>query len=151
MKVFKILLISCLMLIMAQSFAFAGSGKAIVSYWHTVNNGKHYRENTQINISNITQHDLIIKITLYNYDGTIYDKGEYRNFQNGGTEIGAGKTGMFWLQSYEVTPHQYGYAVIEWKNKLNDDDIVGLVAWTGVAGDSASRAYSIPVNNGKPF
>ena len=55
MKFLKILLISCFMLIAAQSFAFAGSGKAIVSHWFTNNNGKNFKETTQITISNITQ------------------------------------------------------------------------------------------------
>ena len=61
------------------------------------------------------------------------------------------KTGMFWLQSKQVTDSQYGYAVIEWKNKPYENDTVGLVAWAGRSGDSGSRAFSILVNNGNPF
>ncbi len=151
MKVFKILLISCFMLIAAQSFAFAGSGKAIVPHWY-VNANVSNNQSSHFFISNISKSDLIVKITLYNKDSTTYSANVTRiNFQNSDTEIGAGKTAYYKIGGIQGSGDAYGYAVIEWTNKDNDDDTVGLVAWADWQQNIEKRGFSIPVNNGMPF
>ncbi|SME92632.1 hypothetical protein [Desulfovibrio gilichinskyi] len=152
MKVFKILLTSCFMLIAAQSFAFAGSGKAIVPYWYAFDNGGTNYQSSHIRISNFTDHDLIVKISIYNKDATIYAGNvEYENLQAGDTEIGAGKSAGCIIRGYPLNTVFTGYAIIEWKNKDGDNDAVGLVSWADWAQKTPSRGFSIPVNNGMPF
>ncbi len=151
MKVFKILLISCFMLIAAQSFAFAGSGKAIVPHWYVNNVGTNF-QSSHFFISNISNNDLIVKVTVYNKNGEIHTTGiSYFNFQNADTEIGAGKTAYFQIYGIAGNQDTYGYAVIEWKNKDNEDNTVGLVAWADWQQNTEKRGFSIPVNNGIPF
>ncbi len=138
MKVFKILLISCFMLVTAQSFAFAGSGKAIVPHWK-VTSQMGITVGQVIFISNISNHDLIVKLSVYKHDSTIETAGlQYANFINNNTEIGAGETAHI---SIQTNTEDEGYAVIEWKNKDGEDDTVGLVA----------SKVNFPINNGMPF
>ncbi len=147
----KSFLVSVFFLFMAQS-VFAGSGKAIVSHWYAYNNGSGNDQHSNFFISNITKNDLVVTIKLYNKDGTIYSSGLfYNNFQNNNTEIGAGKSVNFKITASTSSSDFYGYAVIEWKNKENNDDTVGLVAWADWQQDSPQRAHSIQINNGNPF
>lgn len=150
MKYLKAIIITCILLAVPHS-AFAGMGKAIVAHWAVFNNGSNV-QTSNIFISNISKHDLIVTVTLYNYDGTIYSSGiEHKDFQNNGTEIGAGKAGNFKINAPGVgTSYYYGYAVIEWSNKGTDDDIVGLIAWADWW-ENNPNSYSIQINNGNPF
>lgn len=154
MKYLKKIVIIWTVFLVSQS-AFAGSGKAIVSHWYALNDGGGNVQHSNFFISNITKNDLIIKITLYNKDGTTYSSGlVYNNFQNNNTEIGAGKSVNFKISAASIsTNDSYGYAVIEWSNKGTDDAAVGLVAWADWQQDGQSilRGYSIPINNGNPF
>lgn len=128
---------------------FAGTGKAVVSHWYAYS-FEGNTQNSNIFISNITQNNLKVTVTLYNKDGTIKTSGlEYKNFQNNNTEIGARKSVNLKITGGSIS--EYGYAVIEWGNIGTDDDTVGLVAWADWAQDSPSRAYSVQVNNGNPF
>lgn len=131
---------------------FAGSGKAIVSHWYAFDDGRSNTQHSNFFISNITQNDLVVTIKLYDKDGTIYSSGlTYNNFQNSNTEIGAGKSVNFKINASTNSREYHGYAVIEWKNKENDDDLVGLVAWGDWQQDTPQRAHSIQINNGNPF
>ncbi|NDV21568.1 hypothetical protein [Desulfovibrio sp. JC022] len=151
MKIFRIVLLACIIATLSCSAAFAGSGKAIVPHWLAVNYGKSNAQSSNIFITNITQHDLVVKVTVYNRDSTIFLSGiEYKNFQNNNTEIGAGKTVNLKINGTGTTESDYGYAVIEWVNKEYDDDVVGLVSWANWR-ESSNRGYSVPVNNGMPF
>ncbi len=153
MKFFKILLISCLMLIAAQSLAFAGSGKAIVPHWYVYNDGNTNIQTSNIFISNISKNDLIVKITLYNKDSTVYAANiDYHDFQNNNTEIGAGKSVNYKINANSIgTEDAYGYAVIEWSNKNDDNDTIGLVAWADWTTRGENKGYAVTVNNGMPF
>lgn len=134
--------------------ASAGQGKAIVSHWYAFNNGTGNYQNSNFFISNITHHNLAVKITLYNKDGTIYSSGlTYNNFQNNNTEIGAGQSVNFKITAGVSPTDVYGYAVIEWWNLGTDDDVVGLIAWADWSDLTPSypTGYSIQINNGNPF
>ncbi|WP_027722604.1 hypothetical protein [Maridesulfovibrio zosterae] len=139
MNYFKILLISCFMLIAAQSFAFAGSGKTIIPHWETESEYGGTATGDNIYISNISAHDLIVKVTLYNTDSSILTSGPlYRNFKENNTVIAAGETASV---SIVTNIDTMGYGTIEWNNKAGEDDIVGLI----------STINFQPTNSGKPF
>ncbi|SME92663.1 hypothetical protein [Desulfovibrio gilichinskyi] len=139
MRVLKILLISCFMLVAAQSFAFAGSGKAIIPHWLSLGGGGQMGAMDIIYISNISTHDLVVKITLYKEDSSTVTSGpQYSNFKDNNTVIGAGETASF---STSTETDSNGYGIIEWKNKDGEDDTVGLI----------STMPKLLINNGMPF
>ena len=134
--------------ILWSGISIAGSGKAIVPYWDIAPNGQQ----TNIYISNITGHDLEVKVTFYTLDGSEYTGPtiHYKNFDNGNTVIAARKSAFIYVSNPpNGTPYQYGHAIIEWHNQGNDNDTVGLVAH-GWKADPAGRA-AIPINMGSPF
>ncbi|TIH15272.1 hypothetical protein D0S45_11415 [Marinifilum sp. JC120] len=152
MKSFRVVLLACVIAMLSCSAAFAGSGKAIMPHWLAQHNGGSNIQSSIIFISNITQHDLTVKITIYKKDGSIKTQGNaFTNFKNNNTEIGAGKTGVLDIKWENISnTSDYGYAVIEWENKNYDDDVVGLVAW-GRWAETGPRGYAIEINNGQPF
>jgi len=119
--------------------AFAASGKAIVSHWS-------YEGSTPnaIYVTNITDNDLAVSVTIYNKDGGVVNPTTVTNFQNSNTEVAAGKTGYVTVQS-----SNYGYAVIQWTNLGTDDDVYGLVAFAQRG--NTTWHYAVPVNSGNPF
>ncbi|HAS87784.1 MAG TPA: hypothetical protein DCS48_00510 [Desulfovibrio sp.] len=152
MKFVKIMFVACVISILMSTAAFAGSGKAIMPHWLAQHNGHQNIQSSLIFISNITQHDLTVKITVYNKDGSVKIQGlEFDNFQNNNTEIGAGKSVEYRIKWDQISnKSSFGYAVIEWENKNYDDDVVGLVAW-GRWAETGSKGYAVEINNGQPF
>lgn len=101
------------------SFAYAGSGKAVVPHWMATGSTV-----TSIWVSNISSHNLDVTITFYDENGNKLSAETYYNFQNANTEVAAGKSGYV-----TIAADSYGYAVITWKNIGTDDDVFGLVAY----------------------
>ncbi len=132
--------------------ANAGGGKAIVPHWYIISNDTNV-QHSNFFISNVTNHDLVVTITFYNKDGTVFSPVlTYNNFQNGNTEIGAGNSANLRIDSPASTVDSYGYATITWSNKTGENDLVGLIAWADWMVDSPDpRGFSIQVNGGNPF
>lgn len=156
MKRLTFICLTSLMLVAMGGVAHAGSGKAIVPHWQVYQDGTGSNNNpTFIFLSNITTHDLVVNITMYNLDGTMFTNGtfQYNNFHASNTEIMAGESAYLKVIGVIGNPNAYGYAVIEWENKNMDHDAVGLVAW-GMKfreGMEYNKGYSIPINSGNPF
>lgn len=124
-----------------------GMGKAIVPNYGSMGGGSPQESN--IFISNISTHDLTVTVTFYKQDGTkLTTNITYYNFQNSDTEIAAGKTGV--AQTSGASVFTYGYAIVEWKNKGTDHDVVALVA-QAQRQEGTLWGYGIPVNQGLPF
>lgn len=124
-----------------------GSGKAIVPNYGSIGGASPQESN--VFISNITQHDLTVTVTFFKQDGTkLTTNITYFNFQNSDTEIGAGKTGYVHVTG--TASWTYGYALVEWKNKGTDQDAVGLVA-QAQRQEGTLWGYGIPVNQGLSF
>ena len=131
----------------------AGSGKAIVTRWFAADWDS---KSTNLQISNITGNDLEVTVTFYKQDGTLHTGSDilFANFQASNAELGAGKTGYITIKNSAAQPDlKYGYAVIEWKNKGSDDDVLGLVAHSYSNQNQSGRAgwYSTSINGDMPF
>ena len=143
----KKLILSTLLPLCSLS-AYAGSGKAIVPYWDIATNNQQ----TNLYITNITEHDLDIKITFYSQDGNEYTGStiHYKNFINSNSTISARNGAFIHVNSpASGSPYTYGHAVIEWSNQADENDTVGLVAHGWKHSNNGHSA--IPVDNGQPF
>jgi len=143
-KLWLIVIASCIFCV----DAVAGSGKAIVPMFGSDNTQPNWQR-TNIFLSNITTHNLEVKITVYQEDGTVVPSSSltYMNFQNSNTTIGAGTSVYLKI---DTTGWHYGYAIVEWQNLGTDQDAVGLVG-VGQRQQASLWGYYIPVNNGTPF
>lgn len=138
-------MVSCLLLVAAQSVAFAGSGMAIVPYCEAYQRDFETYSSTLF-ITNISQHDLKVEVSVYDNQGNEISSGiSYRNFESANTEISAGKMGEVEIGTVSGDQVQ-GYAVIEWTNKAQENDYVGLVA-----SGTSPRVTPVVINGGAPF
>ena len=139
----KLLILSFLAIF--SHFTYAGSGKAIVPYWSASASAS-----TDIRVSNITTHPIIVKVTFFDRSGNELAPSSYVNFQNGNTQVAPKATGQVRISS---SSSKFGYAVIEWENEQDQNDAVALVAHGVYQVIESSRRTnaSISINNGLPF
>ena len=91
---------------------WAGSGKAVVPNWRGLVNSSSTQQ-TAIFISNITDHELDIRVTFYGTNGTTTTSGVTWYDFNSGNSLSAKSSGYVVIAP---TTWNYGYAVIEWEN-----------------------------------
>lgn len=132
-------------LVTAQTFA--GSGKAILPHWGSNTTSQA----TFVHLSNITDNNVSVKITIYDKDGTVLAPSTYTNFSNGDSEIAAKSSAYISIRS---SSWDYGFALIEWENLADHDNAIALVGHAYRVDHNTSTARSnsaIPLNNGLPF
>lgn len=152
-----------------QAMATADArGAAIIPPYYGYLDGGGSFLGPYVNISNITNSTVTVKITLYKQDGTIlYDastnatQGYFGSrYTNNFTEANSDFTATFDIDANETvqvfwpnvgtTLDTVGYGKIEWtiaSSKLP----VALIAGGFVASTSGESRYSFVVNNGLPF
>lgn len=152
MKTLKLFILTLALMTIAPSAVLAGSGKAIMPHWYAYNRqSANNVQNSYIWLSNISQNDLIVKVTVYKSDGTKYTNGvTYNEFYNN-TEIKAGRSAYVKIGAVKSDQSHHGYAVIEWENHTGEDNVVGLIGWGNWEQNSLYKSFSIPINNGMPF
>ena len=140
-RILLCLLLSSLFCSMLQ----AGNGKATMNYWLS---NSSTSETSHIFLSNITENDINVTITVYSYDGSVVTSGlSYTNMTS--TVLAAGKTGYL---SMATSSLDWGYAVIEWENQSGNDDVVALVCNGLYARQSGGHSrHLVPINDGMPF
>jgi len=131
------------------------SGSAFIPNYYCSQLG----EITCIFISNITNSDISVKVTLFKNDGTILTGytsclGFFNNFKNNLTDcsasftLGPNKSGYLIIG---IPVASNGYGIIQWNQ--NSNNVKGLVAHGQYFFDSNGirERYSIPINAGLPF
>lgn len=133
--------------------AFAGSGKAVVAFW----SGSASTGQTSLTLTNITPHDLLVRVEFYNRQGTLITSAPptigYTNFTNSNTTVAARNTGTVSISSTVTDSNAVGLAVVYWENTGTDNDLYGLVGHgIRVFPTGTTRAeHYIPINNANPF
>ncbi len=141
-------LIALFMLLGTATLSFAGSGKAIVPFW---NAGTTIYHQTDIYITNISNNDVEVTVTIYKKDGTELTSGvTYNNFSASDTKILARNSGYVRINP---TTSGFGFAIIEWNNTGSDDNTVALTAYAMFLKFNATveGVSAVPINQGLPF
>ncbi len=136
------------LLLLPACFATAGTGKAIVPFW---NAGTTIYHQTDIYITNISNNDVEVTVTIYKKDGTALTSGvTYVNFSASDTKILARNSGYVRINP---TTSGFGFAIIEWNNTGSDDNTVALTAYAMFLKFNATveGVAAIPINQGLPF
>jgi hypothetical protein len=167
MKIFKGLLVFVLLVgLFATNFTAQASsystGKAVIPAYLTSSSAK-----TVFSVSNITDEQISVTVTLYEKDGTIITDdnsssagritgSNLLNYDDQNTDstltftLDAHCTGYF--STNYTSSVKFGYGVIQWQQDSNA--LLGLVVVGAeniyVDTDADSR-YLVPVNNGLPF
>lgn len=155
-------LLLCLSAAAVSTFSVAKSGGAFIPHFQTATGGSNI--NTQVFVSNVSNKDSEITVTLYNEDGsTIHDN----NAANSGnltiwpytttsySEPSSGSTATFTLEPNKtitltfVGSYKLGYGEIEWTQDSNRRKTT--LAHARVQRNVQQQGYTIHINNGKPF
>lgn len=125
------------------------AGEAILPYWALTAS-----ETSCLSISNISNTDINIKVTLYNLDGTEYagaiDFGSNISSLGQDTLLASKKSADFCLR--KVSGDRFGYGVIkttEVAGATGKSFVVAHARQVYVAGGFHSAA--VPINSGLPF
>ncbi|MCG8524925.1 MAG: hypothetical protein MI748_00980 [Opitutales bacterium] len=153
------LIISIISTIALSLNLLAGSGSATAPWWLKIQDS-HY---TYIALTNISDADVYVYMTLKDKDGIIYNEAsetgtnlsiEY-NFigdplSNDGALLESGKMGL--LRIKEVGPSKSGYCKIEWNSTGNNiRSLIGVVNQV-VKDQNVERSSNyMLINNGLPF
>ena len=147
MKKLLFSLTNLILVILLSNQAIAGTGKTLVPFWA----GGTSTDQTNLYVSNISQNNVEVTVSVYKSDGTLLNNGvSYYGFVNSNTQLDGKTSGYIAIQP-SVWDH--GYITIEWKNLGNDDDQVALVALgERYRGPSSKLAVNtITINQGLPF
>lgn len=155
--------------LLSGNLCFAASGSAVMPVCKNYKISNQETYNSIIYLSNITGASIDIKITIFNYDGsvvkdpasTLFRVGNVSSFNGNPTSnnsatftVAANNSAYFIFEN--ATSSSYGYAIIEWTQDSNV--IYGLLCHAREfhyrdISPSITReyAYSIPINGGQPF
>ena len=168
MKRLLVVLTVLLSLFAGVAIASANSGSAIIPLY-AASNYAGYRYSTWVYLSNITDQDINVKVTLYKTNGTIltdtvgeYINGHYlSNYNDKLTDaslsftLGPNSFGKFSINSNEHpnTGTTAGYGIIKWEQ--DSKAVQGLVAhaigYYVMTSNPVPSQLAIPINNGLPF
>ncbi len=162
MKKILVCLVVMACLLGLSNVAFGTSGSAVINHYWSTTGGAY----SHLNVSNITDSTISVKITLYLLDGTILydsstnqssgyvkiDAGTILNYTEGDNtktvsfDLAANQTCRFVVSGFTA----YGYGIIEWTQ--NSKETKGLVASSTLVNTGSGISISvIPINNGLPF
>lgn len=141
----KLLIATIIFTTLLYSNAFAFSGKTVIPLIQS-----QPAVETNLIITNITDHDLTVNINVYCTDLNTPVSNSYltySGFQNNNTEIGAKKIVQVAIRTVVCS----GPTIISWSNKTTDNDLYGLIAAGQYWGTTSSWLTSFQINNGAPF